>query len=117
MEDATTEAPIVTVGADGVETEPTPSQTSNVASGSSAPAQSGPSTEPPTAGSGSSKDVQFIAPGATFEFALKMPSHHYRDSHVDLPPTSSIFQVGMQASVEYVLRIKLSRKGWRLNET
>jgi hypothetical protein len=122
-EDATTEEPIVSVSANGVEADPMPiSSRSNAASGSgsTAPAQAGPSSEPATApdtSQTSSKDVPFIAQGQKFEFALKMPSVHFRDSQIDLPPTSSIFQVGMQASVEYVLRIKLSRKGWRLNET
>jgi hypothetical protein len=120
-EDATTEDPMVTVSADGIvaDSAPAPS-TSNAASAATAPAQAGPSSEPsstPATGQGASKDVTFIPPGQTFEFALKMPTVHFRDSQVELPPTSSIFQVGMQASVEYVLRIKLTRKGWRLNET
>jgi hypothetical protein len=135
-EDATTEEQTVTVSADGVATEATPTarmtNSGSGASGSSAQAgistaessaANGSSGVPPSASgdgptAGAGKDgIPFIPPGQTFEFALKMPSHHYRDSNVDLPPTCSIFQVGMQASVEYVLRIKLSRKGWRLNET
>jgi len=119
-EDATTEAPMVTVSADGIVADSVPAQsTSNATRQPNASAPAGPSSEPstaPTAGQGPSKDVTFIPPGQTFEFALKMPSVHFRDSQVELPPTSSIFQVGMQASVEYVLRIKLTRKGWRLNE-
>jgi hypothetical protein len=121
-EDATTEDPMVTVSADGIvaDSAPAPPRTSHTTSAPTASAQAGPSSEPsgiPAPGQGASKDVTFIPPGQTFEFALKMPSVHFRDSQVELPPTSSIFQVGMQASVEYVLRIKLTRKGWRLNET
>ena len=130
-EDATTEEPTVTVGADGIQADPpiTPAANNvNGAASSSAPgpsSQAGSSTAPGSSAAQSTSSAQpngkdgvpFLAPGQTFEFALKMPSHHYRDSNVDLPPTSSIFQVGMQASVEYVLRIKMSRKGWRLNET
>lgn len=120
-EDATTEDPMVSVSADGVVADPVPaSSTSNGTSTATASAQAGPSSEPSAtsaAEQGASKDVAFIPPGQTFEFALKMPSVHFRDSQVELPPTASIFQVGMQASVEYVLRIKLTRKGWRLNET
>jgi hypothetical protein len=120
-EDATTEDPMVTVSADGIVADSVPAQsTSNATRQPATSAPAGPSSEPsaaPTTGQGASKDVTFIPPGQTFEFALKMPSVHFRDSQVELPPTSSIFQVGMQASVEYVLRIKLTRKGWRLNET
>lgn len=122
-EDATTEEPIVSVSADGIEADRVAAPTASVASGSAAPVGStsippGAGAEPPTPSTSQApgKDT-FIAPGQTFEFAFKMPSVHFRDSNVELPPTSSIFQVGMQASVEYVLRIKLSRKGWRLNET
>lgn len=61
--------------------------------------------------------LPYLAQGQTFEFTLKMPNQHYRESNIELPPTASIFQVGMQAGVEYVLRVKMSRKGWRLNET
>jgi hypothetical protein len=130
-EDATTEEPTVTVGADGIQADPPATPAVNSANGAtSVPAagsssQGGPSATPGTSNAQPNPSTQpngkdavpFLNPGQTFEFALKMPSHHYRDSNVDLPPTSSIFQVGMQASVEYVLRIKMSRKGWRLNET
>jgi hypothetical protein len=120
-EDATTEDPMVTVSADGIVADSVPAPPPPRATGhSTASAPAGPSSEPsaaPTTGQGASKDVTFIPPGQTFEFALKMPTVHFRDSQVELPPTSSFFQVGMQASVEYVLRIKLTRKGWRLNET
>lgn len=61
--------------------------------------------------------LPFLHQGQTFEFNLKMPNHHYREGNIELPPTASIFQVGMQAGVEYVLRVKMTRKGWRLNET
>ena len=128
-EDATTEEPTVTITADGVVADrvPDPSSSSTsrpTASTQPGPAEttSGPTGEPDTPGinqtSGKEKEKDtFIPPGQTFEFAMKMPNVHFRDSQVELPPTSSIFQVGMQASVEYVLRIKLTRKGWRLNET
>lgn len=59
----------------------------------------------------------FIPPGAVLPFSITMPSTHYRDDTVQLPPTCQIYQVGMQASVEYVLRVKLQRKGWRMNES
>ncbi len=59
----------------------------------------------------------FMIPGQTFSFSLKIPAHHYRDEDFELPPSCQVFQVGLQAGVEYVLRVKLSRKGWRLNET
>lgn len=59
----------------------------------------------------------FMIPGQTLSFSLKIPAHHYRDEDFELPPSCQVFQVGLQAGVEYVLRVKLSRKGWRLNET
>lgn len=59
----------------------------------------------------------YIPPGAVLPFSITMPSLHYRDDTVQLPPTCQIYQVGMQASVEYVLRVKLQRKGWRMNES
>jgi len=58
----------------------------------------------------------FLTPGQGFDFSLTIPAHHYRDENIDLPPTCQVFQVGIQAGVEYILRVKLSRKGWRLNE-
>lgn len=61
--------------------------------------------------------VYYLTPGQTFNFNFEMPHTHYRDSSVELPPSCQIYQVGMQAGVEYVLRIKMGRKGWRLNET
>ena len=70
---------------------------------------------PPIATTVNGKDT-FLAPGQSFHFALRMPDNHFRDVNIELPPSAQIFQVGMQAAVEYVLRIKLSRKGWRLNE-
>ncbi|KAK8869558.1 hypothetical protein IAR55_000125 [Kwoniella newhampshirensis] len=57
-----------------------------------------------------------IQPGQTFPFSLKMPTTHYRDDNVQLPPSCEVLQVAIQASVEYVLRVKLTRKGWRMNE-
>lgn len=127
-EDATTEEPTVTVSADGIRADPVPGPSTSSSANeptapSSGPTTSAPASSPtqqfgtPGTSQASSKDAQFIPPGQIFEFAMKMPSVHFRDSQVELPPTSSIFQVGMQASVEFVLRIKLSRKGWRLNET
>lgn len=61
--------------------------------------------------------ILYLTAGQTFDFNLVMPNQHYRDSNVELPPSCQIYQVGMQAGVEYVLRIKMARKGWRLNET
>jgi hypothetical protein len=121
-EDATTEPQDVTVSANGVDADPVATTNGDnpgtIESENAVPSGSGSSESANTAAPANGKEPQqFIAPNTSFEFALKMPSHHYRDSHVDLPPTSSIFQVGMQASVEYVLRVKLTRKGWRLNET
>lgn len=138
--DATTEEPSVTVSANGIDADPVTGSTASTANGTAAPQsdRATTSSEPAAQASGSTlpssstastsapasqntpngkEPQQFVPPNSTFEFALRMPNHHYRDSNVDLPPTSSIFQVGMQASVEYVLRIKLTRKGWRLNET
>ncbi|WVQ78493.1 hypothetical protein IAT38_000579 [Cryptococcus sp. DSM 104549] len=57
-----------------------------------------------------------ISPNSTFTFTLPMPSSHYKDEDVELPPSCEILQIGLQASVEYVLRVKLSRKGWRMSE-
>jgi hypothetical protein len=62
-------------------------------------------------------EVPFIPPGTYFDFDLDMPNEHYRDSNVELPPSCQIIQIGMQAGVEYYLRVKLSRKGWRINES
>lgn len=61
--------------------------------------------------------VVFMNPDQSFSFSLKIPAHHYRDEDIELPPSCQVFQVGLQAGVEYVLRVKLARKGWRLNET
>jgi len=58
----------------------------------------------------------FLSPEQSFEFSIEMPTHHYRETNVDLPPSAQIFQVGLQAGVEYVLRVKMSRKGWRMSE-
>lgn len=127
----TQEEPSVTISADGVERHTGSSaeastSTTNGASGTSGSNGTGTApvvldnseigAAPPTQPVG--KDgLPFITPGQKFEFNLKMPNHHYRETNIELPPTASIFQVGMQAGVEYVLRIKMSRKGWRLNET
>ena len=69
----------------------------------------------PTAINGKEPQL-FMSPGQSFSFSLQIPSHHYRDEDTELPPSCQVFQVGLQAGVEYVLRIKLARKGWRLNE-
>ena len=61
--------------------------------------------------------VPYLEMGQTFEFGLTMPHSHYRDGQAELPPSCQVYQVGMQAGVEYVLRIKMGRKGWRLNES
>jgi hypothetical protein len=61
--------------------------------------------------------VLYLTPGQAFDFNLVMPNQHYRDNTVELPPSCQIYQVGMQAGVEYVLRIRMGRKGWRMNET
>ncbi|OCF36382.1 hypothetical protein I316_01629 [Kwoniella heveanensis BCC8398] len=57
-----------------------------------------------------------IAPGTKYNFSLKMPYSYYRDKNVELPPTCDLQQIGLQASVEYVLRVKLSRKRFRWND-
>ncbi|ORX33832.1 hypothetical protein BD324DRAFT_638806 [Kockovaella imperatae] len=57
-----------------------------------------------------------VPQNSAFTFSLRMPETYYRDDQVPLPPSAQIFQVGMQCSVEYFLRIKLTRKSWRLNE-
>lgn len=59
----------------------------------------------------------FLAPDQTFHFSIQMPNAHCRLPNTELPPSAQIFQVGMQAGIEYVLRIKMSRKGWRMGET
>lgn len=65
-----------------------------------------------------SKDGQaYMTAGMVFPFAIIMPHKHWRDESVELPPSCQTFQVGMQAGVEYLLRIKLYRKSWRNNET
>jgi hypothetical protein len=58
----------------------------------------------------------YIPAGKTFPFVIPMPTHHYHEANVELPPSCQVFQVGMQAGVEYVMRVKLIRKKWRLNE-
>nr|XP_019013837.1 uncharacterized protein I206_01911 [Kwoniella pini CBS 10737]OCF52618.1 hypothetical protein I206_01911 [Kwoniella pini CBS 10737] len=64
------------------------------------------------------KDGQPMIPQNTsFRFSLQMPNAHYKDSNSELPPSCDLQQVGMQANVEYILRVKLSRKGLRFNET
>jgi hypothetical protein len=59
----------------------------------------------------------FLAPDQVFHFSIEMPTTHCRLPNTDLPPSTQIFQVGMQAGIEYILRVKLSRKGWRPAET
>ena len=59
----------------------------------------------------------FVPQGSAYSFSIRMPESYFRDENVPLPPSAQIFQVGMQAAVEYILRIKLTRKSWRLNET
>lgn len=61
--------------------------------------------------------VNWVPQNRTFDFDLNMPYRHFRDENVELPPSCQIIQVGMQAGIEYYLRVKLTRKGWRLNET
>lgn len=61
--------------------------------------------------------VPYLEAGQTFDFGLTMPHTHYRDGQAELPPSCQVYQVGMQAGVEYVLRVKMGRKGWRLNES
>ncbi|RXK42017.1 hypothetical protein M231_00738 [Tremella mesenterica] len=63
------------------------------------------------------KEQQFIEPGSTYDFSLTMPSSHYLDENVELPPSCHVLQLGMHASVEYVFRVRLSRKSWRMKET
>ncbi|WWC89850.1 uncharacterized protein L201_004778 [Kwoniella dendrophila CBS 6074] len=64
------------------------------------------------------KDGQpLLPPNTSFSFALQMPNTHFRDANSELPPSCDLQQVGMQANVEYVLRVKLVRKGLRFNET
>lgn len=61
--------------------------------------------------------VPYLVQGQSFPFSLTMPHSHYRDGSSELPPSCQIYQVGMQAGVEYVMRVKMGRKGWRMNET
>lgn len=58
----------------------------------------------------------YLTPGMVFPFSIIMPNKHYRDDTVELPPSCEVVQDGMQVEIEYVLRIELARKGWRLNE-
>lgn len=128
-EEPTTEEPTVTISADGIERSETRATTAE--SNRSATATNGTPSESATPTVMDNEEIitapesqvvgkdglPFLAQGQTFEFNLKMPNHHYREGNIELPPTASIFQVGMQAGVEYVLRVKMTRKGWRLNET
>jgi len=59
----------------------------------------------------------YLAPDQLFYFSIEMPKTHYREENFELPPSAQIFQVGLQAGVEYVLQVKLSRKSWRLSES
>ncbi|WVQ98993.1 hypothetical protein IAU59_006125 [Kwoniella sp. CBS 9459] len=101
---------------------PSASETSvpaTAASTGSALASNSASGPTPSAGSAGakSKDGQpTIAPGSKYSFSLKMPSAYYRDKNVELPPTCDLQQIGLQASVEYILRVKLSRKRFRWND-
>ena len=106
-------------------TAPSTASTSTTAPDTSAGAgpssSSGDSPTSPTAASSipttGAKDVPTISPGSSFDFSLPMPNSHYRSENIELPPSCAVMQVGMQSSVEYVLRVKLTRKGWRMNET
>ncbi|ODO10936.1 hypothetical protein I350_01535 [Cryptococcus amylolentus CBS 6273] len=64
------------------------------------------------------KDGTLLMEGKSeFPFEVEMPSGYWRDQTSELPPTCNIQQSGLQASVEYVIRIKLARKGQlRTNE-
>ncbi|WVQ71882.1 hypothetical protein IAR50_001424 [Cryptococcus sp. DSM 104548] len=58
-----------------------------------------------------------IEANTEFPFEVEMPTGYWKDAAAELPPTCNIQQSGLQASVEYVLRIKLARKGQlRVNE-
>ncbi|KAK6903239.1 hypothetical protein I203_108504 [Kwoniella mangroviensis CBS 8507] len=61
--------------------------------------------------------LPMIPPNTSFRFSLQMPTCHYKDTNSELPSSCDLQQVGMQANVEYVLRVKLIRKGLRFNET
>ncbi|WRT67422.1 uncharacterized protein IL334_004393 [Kwoniella shivajii] len=94
--------------------QPANQETQETAQSSSAPhvASTSSAEQPKT------KDGQpLITPNSSFEFSLQMPSTHFKDSNGELPPTCDLQQLGMQASVDYVLRVKLVRKGLRFNET
>ncbi|WWD01089.1 hypothetical protein V866_008027 [Kwoniella sp. B9012] len=73
---------------------------------------------PPSAEPLFTKDgLPMIPPNTSFRFSLQMPTCHYKDTNSELPSSCDLQQVGMQANVEYVLRVKLIRKGLRFNET
>lgn len=59
----------------------------------------------------------YLKHGMVFPFSVTMPHKHRRDATVDLPPSCQVHQADMQANVEYLLRVKLIRRGWRINET
>ena len=59
----------------------------------------------------------YLPPGTVFPFSITLPHLYWTDKSVELPPFCQIFQVALQARVEYILGLKLSRRSWRPNET
>ena len=57
-----------------------------------------------------------LPPNISLPFSLEMPTNHVRSPNYDLPPSAQVYQVGTQVSVEYIFRVKVSRK-WRMAET
>ncbi|WVF71919.1 hypothetical protein IAT40_006729 [Kwoniella sp. CBS 6097] len=99
-------------------TADTPAASTSSGSASAAATPNAAAGDTPSIPAGTkTKDGQpTIAPGSKYSFSLKMPNAYYRDKNVELPPTCDLQQIGLQASVEYILRVKLSRKRFRWND-
>lgn len=68
---------------------------------------------PPPDGDGESTELE---DGQTFNFSLTMPTQYPTNPAMDLPPSVSVAQFALQSEVTYWFKIRMKRKGWRLND-
>jgi hypothetical protein len=54
--------------------------------------------------------------GQVFNFSFPFPTTYPTNPALELPPSISVAQYALQSEVTYWLKIKLKRKGWRMND-
>lgn len=54
--------------------------------------------------------------GQRFDFSIPFPTAYPTNPALELPPSISVAQYALQSEVTYWLKIKMKRKGWRLND-